>query len=130
MMGNGLIESKKFLESLNERYSSLEIPFYKFREWYSVDHKVFFDCEGDEKLKCLNEVMNKIDYPFFKVFFVAKEKESDRFIVMDIAYPNSFKSSINKWVDRYETMLKPASFIALEGSGKEYVEHLGVSYEE
>jgi hypothetical protein len=127
---NTIVKSIHFLDSLKEHYKSLEIPYYKFREWYSEDAKVFFDCEGYNKQDCVNTVIDKDDYPFFKVFFVVKEKEAGRYEVMDVVYPNAFKSKISEWVDRYETMLKPASFIALEGSGKEYVEYLGVSYEE
>jgi hypothetical protein len=126
---DSVIESKEFLESLKEKYPSIKIPFYKFREWYSIEQRVFFDCDTGDKQRCLDDAIKRTDYPFFKVFFVAKDKEGESFTIMDIVYPNAFKSSINKWVDRYETMLKPASFIALEGSGKEYIEYLGVTYE-
>jgi len=127
-LNDEIIPSNVFLNSLHERYTHLQVPTYKFREWYSKELKIFFDCSGAEPTKCLEKVMKGEDYSHFRVFIIIKE--GDGYRVMDISYPNIGNLSLRRWLERYHSQLKPASIMSLEGAGKEYIEYLGASYEE
>jgi len=49
---------------------------------------------------------------------------------MDISYANLGKETLERFLIRYPTQLKPGSLMALQLSGSEYLEFLGASYEE
>ncbi|MFP3950758.1 MAG: hypothetical protein ACLFVP_01220 [Candidatus Bathyarchaeia archaeon] len=127
-MNDEMTPTTEYLNSLSERYPCMEVPRYKFREWYSEEERVIFDCEDEDLERCLDEAMTRDDHAYFKVYIIVQEDEVHS--VMDVSYPNIGDLSLRSWLERYHSHLKPASMMSLEGAGKEYIEYLGSSYEE
>lgn len=48
-----IIPSIDMLNQLKDKYDSIDIPLYKFREWFSKEDEVFFDCEDGDLEGCL-----------------------------------------------------------------------------
>lgn len=127
-MDRQIVLAQEFLESLVSRYPDIDVPLYKFREWYSEEEQVFFDCKNSKLEACLSEAKGRKDHPGFKVFFVVRDMSTGSYILMDVVYPNAFNHSLGAWIDRYHRVLKAGCYMILEGQGREYVEHIGVSY--
>lgn len=127
-MDRPTVPAREFLEALSLKHPGIVGPLYKFREWYSEDRQIFFDCGGSNLETCLSEVRGRKDHPGFRVFFVVRDRSTDSYLVMDVVYPNAFNHSLDAWIERYHKVLKAGCYMILEGQGKEYVEHLGVSY--
>jgi len=49
---------------------------------------------------------------------------------MDIRYSNIGKESLEHFIKRYHSQLKPAGLMSLEAGGIEYIEYVGSSYGE
>lgn len=125
---SGIVSSEVIIDSLREEFSSMEIPTYKFRGLYSEDVHVFFDCEGGDE-GYLEQVLSDVNHSRFVVFFVTREKDTGRTSVMDVSFPNMGKETLERFMKRYHSQLKPANVMIMEASGKEYVKYLGCSYE-
>jgi hypothetical protein len=63
---------KSYTKTLRQKFKGLEVPTYKLREWYSLDHKIFFNCEGRDRQDCLDQILERKDLERFHVFFVVK----------------------------------------------------------
>ena len=72
-----------------------------------------------------------MEYSFhvkYVTFFVTKKGEAYEF--MSVAYRNPAVESLEHFMGRYETTIKPSLVMTLVGSNKEFVELLGFSYED
>ena len=56
---------KSYNKTLQEKFKGLEIPTYKLRKWYSINHKIFFDCESSDKQNCLDQLLERKDLEKF-----------------------------------------------------------------
>ncbi len=129
-MPSDIVPVGELFDSLRERFGPIEIPAYKFREWYSRERGVFFDCEEGDTEACLERVMREEGYSFFTVFLVVREERDGGLKVMDVSFANIGRETLQRFMRRYESQLKPASVMSLQVAGKEFVEFLGASYEE
>ena len=127
-MDQPIIPSREFLKTLSSKYVNIDFPMYKFRDWYSEKNQVFFDCDGSNIETCLMEILEREDYSGFEVFSIIRDRLTGSYTVMDVVYPNAFNQSLDVWIDKYHKVLKSGCYMILEGQGKEYVVHLGVSY--
>ena len=123
-----IIPSIDMLNQLKDKYDSIDIPLYKFREWFSKEDEVFFDCEDGDLEGCLAEVLRIRDHKFFVTFFVVKDERSNNLKVMNATFRNLGKDTLKRFIERYRSQLKPAGELALGASGIEYLEHIGSSY--
>ena len=123
-----IIFTNQFFEELKLRFNGIDIPKYKFRKLFSRNFKIFFDCE-EKPPNCLEDILHKDTYPRFIVYFIIRE-ENGNLLVMDVSFANPGKETLERFIKRYPTQLKPANTMALQLSGREYVEYLGVSYED
>lgn len=128
-MSSEIVSRETLVELLREEFGSIEIPSYKFRKFYSRDKQVLFDCERGDTYACLDQVLHNETHAFFVVFLVIRDKESGSLRVMDVSFPNIGKETLEHFIKRYHSQLKPSSIIGLEASRKEYVKYLGCSYE-
>lgn len=128
-MTTEIISNEDALEPIQEEFESLEVPLYKFRGFFSEDKQVFFDCENSETLQCLNENLKRRDHDYFIVFLLVKNIESGKLLVMDVRYANIGGETLEHFIDRYNSHLKPSSIMSLEAGGKELIRYLGYSYE-
>jgi hypothetical protein len=123
-----ITDSRAVLAMLRSRYLGIEIRDYAFRRLYSIEHMVFFDCVGDSE-KCLSDALSRIDYPRFVAYAVVEDALGHR-TVMNVSYANLGGEALERFVRRYPEQLKPSSEMALQLSGRRYVEYVGASYED
>ncbi len=116
------------LAELRTRHSGIEIRDYAFKRLYSTEHMVFFDCDGESE-KCLNDALTSVNYIRFVAYAVVEDASGHRY-VMDVSYANLGGETLGRFVKRYPGQLKPSSEMALQLSGRKYVEYIGASYEE
>lgn len=128
-MTTEIFSSDDILDSIQEEFKSLEIPFYKFRKFFSEDKQVFFDCEDSETIQCLNVKLKQKDHVYFVIFLLVKNRDSGKLLVMDVRFSNTGRESLEHFIDRYNSHLKPSVIMSLEASGKELIRYLGFSYE-
>ena len=122
-----IIDSTAVIGTLRSRYSGIAIRDYAFRRLYSIERMVFFDCVGDSE-KCLADALSRVDYPRFVAYAVVEDALGHR-TVMDVSYANLGGETLERFVRRYPGQLKPSSELALQLSGRRYVEYVGASYE-
>ena len=127
-MSEEIIPTRFLLAEIRDRLGVANIPYYKFRKFYSRKYKVFFDCMNDEK-KCLEEALYNEKFIRFVAFSIIKDGNGPLQII-DVSYANLGKETLERFVTRYPIQLKPSSTMALQLSGSEYLEFLGASYEE
>lgn len=123
-----ITDAAAVLEELRSRYTGIEIRDYAFRRLYSTEHNVFFDCDGDSE-KCLTDALSRVGYPRFVVYAVVEDASGHR-AVMDVSYANLGGETLERFVRRYPGQLRPSSEMALQLSGRKYVEYVGASYED
>jgi hypothetical protein len=123
-----ITDSRAVLAMLRSRYLGIEIRDYAFRRLYSIEHMVFFDCVGDSE-KCLSDALSRVDYPRFVAYAVVEDALGHR-TVMNVSYANLGGEALERFVRRYPEQLKPSSEMALQLSGRRYVEYVGASYED
>jgi len=129
-MSSEIIPSSDFVESITEEYESIDIPVYKLRAWYSTEEKIFFDCDREDLRSCLVNILEETTYSFFRVFFLVRDTKSKNVEFMDVRYSNIRKETLEDFVERYDSQLKPGGLMSLEAQGREYLRYLGASYEE
>jgi hypothetical protein len=123
-----IIDSTAVIGTLRSRYHDIEIRDYAFRRLYSIEHMIFFDCDSDSK-KCLADALSRVDYPRFVAYAVV-EDALGHFTVLDVSYANLGGETLERFMKRYPEQLKPSSEMALQLSGRKYVEYIGASYED
>jgi hypothetical protein len=116
------------LATLRSRYPGIEIRDYAFRRLYSIEHMVFFDCDSDSE-KCLSDTLRRVEYPRFIAYAVVEDALGHR-TVMDVSYANLGGETLERFMKRYPGQLRPSSELALQLSGRKYVEYVGASYED
>jgi hypothetical protein len=116
-----------YVKSLEEKNVGLSVPYYKLKEWFAKNKKIFFDCEKPDKSSCLQLILEKSDISAFKIFFIVKENESYR--LMDVSFRNLGKETLEHFIERYERQLKSMTKLGLQSRKIEYVETVGYSYE-
>lgn len=121
-----ITDSTMVLAMLRSRYLGIEIRDYAFRRLYSIEHMVFFDCVGDYE-KCLSDALSRVDYPRFVAYAVVEDALGHR-TVMNVSYANLGGEALERFVRRYPEQLRPSSEMALQLSGRRYVEYVGASY--
>jgi hypothetical protein len=130
-MAPKIIPTTQYAETLQEKYTRLEVPLYKLRKWFSTNQKIFFDCKNTDKSLCLREVLKKPDYPVFRVYLVVKDITSDSYSFMDINFRNlGGKETLEHFINRYHKQLETMTKLSLQGAGRQYVDCVGHSYEE
>lgn len=121
-----ILSKDEYVKETEKRFPRLEIQAYRLREHYSEEHKLFFDCEGDPD-ECVKEALEYSFHVKYTTFLVVKK--DDRFEFMSVAYRNPAVESLEHFMGRYDTTIKPSLVMTLVGSDKEFVELLGFSYE-
>ena len=116
------------LATLRSRYPGIEIRDYAFRRLYSIEHMVFFDCDSDQE-KCLTNALSHVDYPRFVAYAVVEDALGHR-TILDVSYANLGGETLERFLKRYPGQLRPSSEMALQLSGRMYVEYVGASYED
>ena len=122
-----ILSKEEYVKETEKRFPELEIPAYRLRDYYSDEHKLFFDCKGDTE-ECIKEALEYSFHVKYVTFFVVKKGEDFEF--MSVAYRNPAVESLEHFMGRYDTTIKPSLVMTLVGSDKEFVELLGFSYED
>ena len=122
-----ILSREEYVKETEKRFPGLEIQAYRLRDYYSDDHKLFFDCEGDPET-CIKEALEYSFHVKYVTFFVIKKGEAYEF--MSVAYRNPAVESLEHFMGRYDTTIKPSLVMTLVGSDKGFVELLGFSYED
>ncbi len=129
-MGSDIIPTSEFIDALQKKYGSIEIPGYKFRDWFSKERRVFFDCSSEDPDSCLAQVLSREDFSYFTVFFVIQDKAHGGIDFMNVQYRNPRTESLEHFICRYHSQLKYCGLMSLEACGEDYIEYVGCSYEE
>jgi hypothetical protein len=128
-MTTEIVSSEDSLKSIQDEFEDLNIPYYKFRNFFSVNERVFFECEEGETFQCLYVNLKRKDHDYFVVFLLVEDIDSGELLVMDVRFPNIGGESLEHFIDRYDSQLKTSGVMSLEASGKELMNVLGYSYE-
>ncbi len=122
-------QMSNYVKALKEKFKDLDIPTYKLREWFSVDNRIFFDCETEDKTTCLDQVLKRTDLDAFIVFFVVKES-SGSYRFMDASFRNLGTETLEHFVSRFHKQLEAMTKLGVLATGLEYIECIGHSYKE
>ena len=128
-METGIISASTHAQSLKDRFKGIDIPLYKLRKWFSTKHQVFFDCESENKVFCLEKLLKQKDFEAFIIFFVVKQP-SGAFKLMDATFKNIGNETIEHFVNRFHKYLESMTRLGVQTVGSEYVEYIGHSYQE
>lgn len=126
-MSADTIIASNYVKYLKEKFSGLDVPMYKLREFYSAKDQVFFDCESQDKGPCLETILKQRVFDAFIVFIVIKEP-SGSFKFMDLNFKNIGSEKLEHFIERFHKTLEPATKLSIQISGSEYVECIGHSY--
>jgi len=123
-----IISANTYVQSLKEKFGRLDIPAYKLRAWFSTNHRVFFDCESQDKVSCLETLLEQRNFEAFTIFFVVKEP-GGAFKFMDASFKNIGKETLEHFINRFHKQLEPMTMLSVQTAGLKYVECIGHSYE-
>jgi hypothetical protein len=129
MKDREIVSLESYDKTLRGKFKDLEIPSYKLRKWYSINHKIFFDCESGNKQNCLDQLLERRDLERFIVFFVVKEP-SEVYRVMDVSFRNIGKETLTHFSNRFQKQFEPMTKMSVQGANLDYVEYVGFSYNE
>jgi len=121
-----IVDSITVTAELRARHLGIVIRDYAIRRLYSTEQRVFFDCDGDAR-RCLTDVLTGTGYQRF-VAYAVTEDDTGRRTLLDVSYANTGKETLEKFIKRYPTQLKPAAEMALQLSSGKYLEYVGASY--
>ena len=125
-MSSDISSSVDYVESLEKEYAGLRISLYKLRAWYSIQQKVFFDCDNSEKNSCLNSILQKDDFSDFVVFLIIKD--TDSYQLMDIVFRNLGSESLEHFIKRYTKQLSSMTKLSLQSRNIDYIKTIGYTY--
>ncbi|HKZ95190.1 MAG TPA: hypothetical protein VJ249_11530 [Candidatus Bathyarchaeia archaeon] len=128
-MSSEIALAQDYVESLKQKYPSLDFPEYKLRQWYSKAHQVFFDCKESDKQGCLQSALRKTDYAAFAIFFVAKD-QSGAYRLTDASFRNLGTETLEHFMQRFHSQLESMTKLGIQATGMEYIECVGHSYVE
>jgi hypothetical protein len=128
-MSSEIVPTNSYVKTLKEKYEGIDVPDYKLREWFSTTHKIFFDCEGEDKSVCLGRLLKRTDFEAFVIFFVVRES-SGVYRFMDASFRNLGAETLKHFIDRFHKQLEAMTRLGVQGTGLEYVECVGHSYKE
>ncbi|NIR86624.1 hypothetical protein GWO13_03255 [Candidatus Bathyarchaeota archaeon] len=126
-MDTEIISANMYVQSLKDKFESLDIPVYKLRAWFSTTHQVFFDCESEDKVSCLEKLLKQRNFEAFTIFFVVKEP-SGVFKFMDANFRNIGNETLEHFINRFHKQLESMTILSVQTVGLEYVECIGHSY--
>lgn len=115
------------VQSLKDKFETLDVPLYKLREWFSTKHQVFFDCDSEDKVSCLEKLLKQKDFEAFTIFFVAKDP-SGVFKFMDASFRNIGNEALEHFINRFHKQLESMTIMSVQTVGLKYVECIGHSY--
>ena len=123
-----IIRASDVLEELRSRYPGVETRDYLFRNLFSTEHSVFFDCGGDWG-ECLSDVLAYVGYSRFVAYSIVEDSTGHSYI-LDVSYTAIEGETLERFIRRYPGQLKPSSEMALQLSGRKYLKYVGAGYEE
>lgn len=124
-----ILATEQYVQQLHARFSSLKVPVYKLKSWYSITHHVFFDCAGSDALACLDTILKQPHFHGFTVFVVVKDPQ-DTWQMMDIHFRNIGSENLEHFIPRFHAALEPATKLSLQLAGSKYITCIGYSYSE
>ena len=128
-MSSEIVPTSTYVKSLEERYKGLEIPAYKLREWFSKEHRVFFDCENRDKTAFVKQLLKRTDLDAFIIFFVVKDS-SGMYRFMDASFRNLGTETLRHFINRFHQQLEAMTRLGVQATGLECIECIGHSYKE
>lgn len=128
-MMSELLATEQYIQQLHARFSSLNVPAYKLKSWYSLVHHVFFDCAGSDPLGCLETILQQPHFHGFTVFVVVKDSH-DNLQMMDIHFRNIGSETLLHFIPRFHAALEPATKLSLQLADSKYITCIGYSYSE
>ncbi len=129
-MSGKVVGSNTYLDRIEQEFRGLTIPRYKFRRFFEEETRIFFDCEDDDPMDCLKEILERRDLKEFVVLLLTKEKEGGGLRVLDISYRTLGTETLRHFITRYQSQLEPTVKMSLMAGGLEYLSLIGYSYEE
>ncbi|MCD6263521.1 hypothetical protein J7L60_03820 [Candidatus Bathyarchaeota archaeon] len=129
-MSGKVVGSNTYLDRIEREFRGLTIPRYKFRRFFEEETRIFFDCEDDDPMDCLKEILERRDLKEFVVLLLTKEKEGGGLKVLDISYRTLGTETLRHFITRYQSQLEPTVKMSLMAGGLEYLSLIGYSYEE
>ncbi|RLI33933.1 hypothetical protein DRO56_00470 [Candidatus Bathyarchaeota archaeon] len=129
-MSGKVVEGNTYLDRVEQEFRGLIIPRYKFRRFFEEETRIFFDCDDDDPMGCLKEILERRDLKEFVVLLLTKEKEGGGLKVLDISYRNLGTETLRHFITRYQSQLEPTVKMSLMAGGLEYLALIGYSYEE
>ena len=121
------MSANTYVQSLKDKFETLDIPLYKLRAWFSTKHQVFFDCESEDKVSCFEKLLKQKDFEAFTIFFVVKDP-SGVFKFMDASFRNIGNETLEHFINRFHKQLESMTIMSVQTVGLKYVQCIGHSY--
>lgn len=121
-----ILTAKKYVQQLQDQFSGLDVPVYKLKRLYSTTHQVFFDCEEQDQVACLETTLKQRHFNGFIVFIVTKGPTGS-FKFTDIYFKNMGEETLEHFTKRFHTSLESSTKLSLQLAGSEYVTCIGHS---
>ena len=126
-MNADIVIADNYVKHIKEKFRVLDVPMYKLRVLYSTKDQVFFDCESQDHVSCLETILRQRIFDAFTVFIVTKEPGGS-FKFMDLSFKNIGNEKLQHFIDRFHKTLEPSTKLSIQIAGLEYVECIGHSY--
>jgi len=118
-----IVESFRYIEELESKYGKLKRVMGVMGRWFSKRRKVFFDCEEEDKSRCLEGLFESRDIDALTVYYVVRGPNG--YQLRDVRFKNIYGQTLDRFVNHYHLVLEPSMRYSLKIGGFEYVECIG-----
>lgn len=123
MSGESFVETTSLLEELEAKYGKMRRVTGTMSRWFSRDLRLFFDCEGEDKKRCAEQIFSSPHLETMIVYFIVKGPDS--YQLRDSRFKNIYGQNLQRMIEHFQNVLEPSVRHGLQVAGLTYIERLG-----
>lgn len=123
MTSEDILESSLYIEDLESKYGKLRRVLGVMGRWFSRSKRLFFDCEEQDRVGCLEHLFESRDIDALMVYYIVKGE--DGYQLRDTRFRNIYGQTLERLVNHYHTVLEPSMQYGLKVGRLDYVECIG-----
>lgn len=123
MTSEDIVESSSYIEELESKYGKLRRVLGVTGKWFSRSKKLFFDCEEQDRVGCLERLFESRNIGALMVYYIVKGQ--DGYQLRDTRFRNIYGQTLERLINHYHTVLEPSMKYGLKVGRLDYVECIG-----
>jgi hypothetical protein len=120
---SSVIETTKLLKDLEAKYGKISLVTGSMGELYYSKEKIFFTCEDDDKINCVEDIFVSPNLETLIVYFLVKDKNA--YQLRDARFKNIYDQNMKRMINHYHKVLEPSVKHGLKVGGFEYERCVG-----